>query len=173
MTAYSLHPGIINTELGRYMMDHMQAEADAQGWLAQQLSKAFASFWCARACVCVRACTHVLVCVYVCAHERVCVCVCVRVGICYIPLLLPHTFSGHGGYEQALVLLRFAGRRSHAAPTCHRSCLHHTQWSVLPTLSHSLTLSVCLSRSRSRSRSRCRARSRALPASRLRARSVG
>ena len=109
MTAYSLHPGIINTELGRYMMDHMQAEADAQGWLAQQLSKAFASFWCARACVCVRACTHVLVCVYVCAHERVCVCVCVRVGICYIPLLLPHTFSGHGGYEQALVLLRFAG----------------------------------------------------------------
>ena len=62
MTAYSLHPGIINTELGRYMMDHIQAEADAQGWLAQQLNKAFGIFWCVRACVCERACTHVHVC---------------------------------------------------------------------------------------------------------------
>jgi hypothetical protein len=62
VTAYSLHPGIINTELGRYMMDHIQAEADAQGWLAQQLNKAFGIFWCVRACVCERACTHVHVC---------------------------------------------------------------------------------------------------------------
>jgi hypothetical protein len=94
VTAYSLHPGIINTELGRYMMDHMQAEADAQGWLAQQLSKAFASFWCARACVCVRACTHVLVCVCVCTHERVCVCVCVCVcasgDLLYSLTIAPH-----------------------------------------------------------------------------------
>jgi len=29
VTAYSLHPGVINTELARYMMGHMDAQAVA------------------------------------------------------------------------------------------------------------------------------------------------
>jgi len=45
VTAYSMHPGVINTELARYMMEHMDAQAAASGWFAVQFGKIFGVFW--------------------------------------------------------------------------------------------------------------------------------
>jgi len=45
ITAYALHPGIINTELGRYMTPHLQEEAESKGWVAGQLNRALNGFF--------------------------------------------------------------------------------------------------------------------------------
>jgi len=44
VTAYSCHPGVIMTELGRYMEDAMDAELSTKSWLVKILTASF-GFW--------------------------------------------------------------------------------------------------------------------------------